>query len=134
MTIRFATSADTVRIIRAIQNKRMDYNTPADVRQDVEQGRLVVAVENNKLLGSVAIVYKPHRGYYAIMRGCIYAKKSKGKGVMGALIDFVLSLGLGDYGATPWNDNPAMCHILEKRGFVYQYTFKKNYDFYKKSA
>ena len=134
MTIRFATTADAIRIILAIQNKRMDYNTPQDVREDVNAGRLIVAEENGKLLGSVAIVYKAHRGYYAIMRMCVYAKTSTGKGVASALVDYVLALGLGTYGATPWNDNPAMIHIFVKRGFEYQYTFKKNYDFYKKNA
>lgn len=134
MTIRQATEKDTIRIIRAIQNKRMDYNTPADVREDVAAGRLFVAEENNKLLGSVAVFYKPHRGYHAITRMCVYSKKSRGKGVASALVDYVLSLGLGEYGATPWNDNPTMCHIFEKRGFEYQYTFNTFYKFYKKSA
>lgn len=134
MTIRYATRQDTIRIIRAIQNKHMDYNTTADVREDVEAGRLIVAEENGKLLGSVAVFYKPHRGYHAITRMCVYSKKSRGKGVASALIDYILSLGLGTLGATPWNDNPAMVHIFEKRGFVYQYTFKKNYKFYKKNA
>lgn len=134
MTVRFATSADTIHIIRAIQNKRMDYNTPQDVREDVNVGRLIVAEENGKLLGSVAIVYKPHRGYYAIMRMCVYAKTSAGKGIASTLIDYVLALNLGTYGATPWNDNPAMIHIFVKRGFEYQYSFKKKYDFYKKNA
>jgi RimJ/RimL family protein N-acetyltransferase len=134
MTIRLATEKDTIRIIRAIQNKHMDYNTTADVRADVAAGRLFVAEENGKLLGSMAVFYKPHRGYYAITRGCVYSKKSRGKGVASALVDYILSLGLGTYGATPWNDNLAMCHIFEKRGFEYQYTFKENYKFYKKSA
>ena len=134
MIIRYATEKDTIRIIRAIQNKRMDYNTPADVREDVKAGHLIVAEENGKLLGSVAVFYKPHRGYYAITRVCVYSKKSHGKGVASALIKYVLSLGLGEYGATPWNDNPAMCHIFEKYGFKYQYTFNTFYRFYKKSA
>lgn len=134
MTIRKATEKDTIRIIRAIQNKHMDYNTPADVREDVKNGVLFVTEENGKLLGSMVVFYKPHRGYYAITRGCVYSKKSRGKGVASALVDYILSLDLGVYGATPWNDNPAMCHIFEKRGFVYQYTFKENYKFYKKSA
>ncbi len=134
MTIRKATEKDTIRIIRAIQNKHMDYNTPADVREDVKNGVLFVAEENGKLLGSMVVFYKPHRGYYTITRGCVYSKKSRGKGVASALVDYILSLDLGVYGATPWNDNPAMCHIFEKRGFVYQYTFKENYKFYKKSA
>lgn len=76
MIIRKATPQDTIRIIRAIQNKHMDYNTPADVREDVNAGRLFVAEENDKLLGSVAVYYKPHREYYAITRMCIYSKKS----------------------------------------------------------
>lgn len=134
MIIRYATEKDTVRIIRAIQNKHMDYNTPADVREDVNAQHLIVAEENGKLLGSVAVFYKPHRGYYAITRVCVYSKKSHGKGVASALIKYVLSLGLGEYGATPWNDNPAMCHIFEKYDFKYQYTFNTFYRFYKKSA
>ena len=134
MIIRQATEKDTIRIIRAIQNKHMDYNTPADVREDVNAQHLIIAEENGKLLGSVAVFYKPHRGYYAITRVCVYSKKSHGKGVASALIQYVLSLGLGEYGATPWNDNPAMCHIFEKYGFKYQYTFNTFYRFYKKSA
>ena len=134
MTIRYALPSDTLHIIRAIQNKKMDYNTAQDVKVDVAAHRLVVAVEGDKILGSVAIVYKPHRGYFAIMRMCVYSKTSKGKGVASALIDFVLALELGEYGATPWSDNPAMIHILVKRGFVYQYTFNENYNYYKKAT
>lgn len=134
MTIRQATENDTIRIIRAIQNKHMDYNTPTDVREDVKNGYLFVAEENGKLLGSMAVFYKSHRKYYAITRCCVYSKKSRGKGVASALVDYILSLNLGTYGATPWDNNPTMCHIFEKRGFEYQYTFKKNYKFYKKNA
>lgn len=39
MNIRYATEQDTIRIIRAIQNKHMDYNTPADVHEDVKNAR-----------------------------------------------------------------------------------------------
>ena len=132
MIIRYATEKDTVRIIRAIQNKHMDYNTTADVREDVKNGYLFVAEENNKLLGSAAVFYKSHRSYYAITRVCVYSKKSCGKGVASALVKYILSLGLGAYGATPWDDNPAMRHIFEKYGFKYQYTFKEHYCFYKR--
>lgn len=134
MTIRFAKREDTIHIIRAIQNKRMDYNTPAQAKEDVNLGRLVVVEENGKLLGSCAIVKDERRGYTAIKRVCVYSSKSRGKGVAQALVGFVCSLGLGTLGATPWNDNPAMCHIFQKFGFEYQYTFLKYYDFYKKNA
>ena len=135
MEIRYATKNDQLSIIRAIQNKHMDYNTPADVKADIAAHRLLIAVDDNgKILGSLAFVYKPHREYTAIMRGCVYSKKSKGKGVMSALVAHIVSMNLGTLGATPWNDNPAMVHIFVKFGFAYQYTFNKNYDFYKKCA
>lgn len=131
MTIRYADIHDFAYIATNIEKRHMDYNTVEDVRNDIEAGRLIVAVENGKVIGSVAIVYKAHRGYTAIMRMCVYAE---GHGVASALIDYILSLGLGNLGATPWDENPVMCHIFEKRGFVYRYTFKKNYKFYEKKA
>ena len=131
MIIRYADIHDFSFIASTIERKGMDYNTVDDVREDINAGRLIVAVEDGKIIGSVAIVYKAHRGYTAIMRMCVYAE---GRGVASALIDYILSLGLGNLGATPWDDNPVMCHIFEKRGFVYRYTFKKNYKFYEKNA
>lgn len=76
MTIRYATNNDTIHIIRAIQNKHMDYNTTSQVKEDVRLGRLIVVEENGKLLGSAAIVYKAHRGYTAITRMCVCIPKS----------------------------------------------------------
>ena len=134
MIIRFANNKDTIRIIRAIQNKHMNYNTPAHVKQDIEARRLIVAEENGKLLGSCAIVEKPAMGYTAIVRVCVYNKKSRGKGIAQMLVNYVCSLGLGALGATPWNDNPTMCHIFEKAGFIYQYTFQKYYEFFLKKG
>ena len=113
MTIRFANNNDLPFIVREIEAHDMDYNTPADVREDIAAGRMIVAEDNGIILASVIVKYKAHRDYYAIMRMCVYSRT---------------------YGATPWDDNPAMLHIFEKRGFVYQYTFKKHYCFYKKSA
>lgn len=130
MTIRFANKNDTIRIIRSIQNKHMDYNTPAHVKADIAAGRLVVIEENGKLLGSCAIVKEEAWDYTAIKRVCVYSSKSRGKGVAQNLIGFVCSLGLGTLGATPWNDNPTMCHIFQKFGFEYQYTFQQYYEFY----
>lgn len=129
MTIRFANIHDFSFIAHNIESRNMDYNTIEDVREDIAAGRLIVAVEDGQIIGSVAIVYKAHRGYTAVMRVCVYAE---GHGVASALINYICSLGLGKLGATPWNDNPAMVHIFEKYGFVYQYTFRKNYMFYER--
>lgn len=89
MTIRFANINDTIRIIRAIQNKHLDYNTPAQVKEDIQKGRLVVVEENGKLLGSCALVEEPAYNYTAIKRVCVYSKKSQGKGVGTVLIQFL---------------------------------------------
>lgn len=129
MTIRFADIHDFSFIAQNVSARGMDYNTVEDVRKDIAAGRLIVAMDNGKILGSVAIVYKAHRGYTAVMRVCTYAE---GQGIASALIEYICSLGLGKLGATPWNDNPAMVHIFEKYGFVYKYTFKENYMFYEK--
>lgn len=131
MIIRYANIHDFTFIAQNVRERHMSYNTVEDVQHDINAGRLIVAVENGKIIGSVAIVYKAHRGYTAIMRMCVYAE---GKGVASALIDYILSLGLGNLGATPWDDNPVMCHIFEKRGFVYRYTFQQNYKFYERRA
>lgn len=134
MTIRFATAADTARVVRALRNKHLDYNTPAQAKEDISLGRLIVAEENGKAIASCAIVPEVNHNYTAIKRMIVYSKKNCGKGIATALINFVCSLGLGDIGATPWNTNPAACHSLEKCGFVYQYTFLTFYNFYKKST
>lgn len=131
MIIRYADIHDFAYIACRVREKGMEYNTVDDVRNDIEAGRLIVAVEDGKIIGSVAILYKAHRGYTAIVRMCVFAE---GQGVASALVRYIDGLGLGNLGATPWDDNPVMCHIFEKAGFVYRYTFKKNYKFYEKKA
>ena len=107
MIIRQATEKDTIHIIRAIQNKHMNYNTPMHIREDIKNGYLFVAEENNKLLGSVAVFYKSHRDYYAITRVCVYSKKSRGKGVASSLIRY--SGGLGEENELPLSWGNAKC-------------------------
>lgn len=134
MNVRKATTEDTLHIVRSLQNKHISYNSVEQAKNDIKNGNLYIAEKDGKILGSVVVAYKEHRNYNAILRLCVYNKKNEGKGIAGALVDYVLSLGLGDYGATPWNTNPAMIHIFKKRGFVFQYAFKNNYQFYKKIA
>lgn len=80
MTIRFATKEDEIRIIRAIQNKHMDYNQPTHVREDIRSNRLIVAEDKGKLLGSCALVYESNFGYHAIKRLCVFRQDFKGQG------------------------------------------------------
>ena len=131
MTIRFATKEDEIRIIRAIQNKHMDYNQPKHVREDIRAHRLIVAESNGKLLGACALVHEPNFDYHAIKRLCVFAKTSRGKGVATALVEWTCNyFSMLNIGATPWTTNPTMCHIFEKLGFEYQYTFDTYYKFY----
>ena len=132
MIIRYATTDDTLRIVRALQNKKLDYNTPQRVKNDIELGRLIIAVEGGKILGQVALEPKPEFDYTGVCRVCVYSKRSQGKGVASALLEFVCGLGIENLGATPWDTNPQMCHLFEKFGFEHQYTFDTHYKFYKK--
>ncbi len=132
-TVRFATAADTLRVVRGLQNKGMNFNTTAQAKADILAGHLLVAEIDGRIVGSLAVVPTAH-GYTGLKRGCVYNKKNQGKGVLSAMFDFALSLGLGDYGCTPWIENTAVIHSLEKRGFHYEKTVCENYLVYVRKA
>ena len=132
MEIRYATDKDLIHIIRAIQNKKLEYNTPTHIKEDIKNNRLIIAVDNNKILGQVALVPKDEFNYIGVCRVCVYSKKNMGKGIASALLEYVCNLGIENLGATPWDTNPSMCHLFEKFDFKYQYTFLEHYCFYKR--
>ena len=134
MTIRYATHADKIHIIRSLQNKKIAYNTTVQAKTDIEKGRLLVAILDDKIVGSLAIVPEPAHNYTALKRLCIYNKKYCGKGIANQLIATASALVSGPIGATPWASNPATIHLFEKNGFTYQYTFLENYKFYLKTS
>ena len=132
MIIRFATEKDKLSAIRSLQKNQTNYNTVAQLKEDISLNRLIVVENNGKLLAKCALVEETSYNYMAIKRLCVFSKKSKGKGIASALVKYVISLNLGVLGATPWEDNEPMKHILEKNGFKFQYTFLDNYCFYKR--
>lgn len=132
MEVRFATEKDKIHAIRALQHNQTPYCTTAQLKEDLELGRLIIIEENGKLLGSCAIVEEPNWGYTAIKRLIVYSKKSRGKGIADKLIKYVISLNLGTVGGTPWKNNSITRHLFEKNGFVFQYCFMENYCFYKR--
>lgn len=132
MIIRFATEKDKLSAIRSLQKNQTNYNTVAQLKEDISLNRLIVAENNGKLLAKCALVEETSYNYIAIKRLCVFSKKSKGKGIASALIKYVISLNLGVLGATPWKDNEPTKHILEKNGFKFQYIFLDNYCFYKR--
>lgn len=132
MIIRFATEKDKLSAIRSLQKNQTNYNTVAQLKEDISLNRLIVVENNGKLLAKCALVEETSYNYMAIKRLCVFSKKSKGKGIASALIKYVISLNLGVLGATPWADNEITRHILEKNGFKFQYMFLDNYCFYKR--
>ena len=134
MIIRFATPSDTIHIVRSLQNKKIEYNTVEQAKNDIKQNRLLIAIIDNKIVGSIAIVPEPVYSYTALKRLCVYNKKYCGKGIANQLIATAASLTPGPVGATPWVSNPATIHLFEKNGFVYQYTFLEKYQFYLKNS
>lgn len=135
MEIRKATTADKKRIICALNNKKISYNTPAHASADIANNNLFVVTDENKLIAQCALVFDTTRQCYYMKRLCVYNKKSQCRGIAQMFIDFFFSLGLESLSVTPWDDNKAMIHILEKNGFQFQYRFLENYlYYYKKNA
>ena len=134
MEIRLATKSDYKSISMSLRNKRISYITPTQAKSDIENNRLFVMVENNKILGQCALVYEPNYSYYAIKRLVVYNKKNCGRGIAERFIKYLSDNTSSDIGCTPWSDNLAMKKLLLRNGFKYQYTFLKNYEFFKKIA
>lgn len=134
MEIRFATIKEIKSITMSIRNKKIDYNTPSMVKKDIEESRLIIAVEDNKILGQLALVDEPRFSYVAIKRLCVYNKKNKGKGIASALIKYACDYTNKPIGASPWTDNSASISLFKKHGFEYQYTYLEKYNFYLKKC
>lgn len=134
MEIRYASAKDTKSITTSIRNKKINYNTPEMVKEDIKKARLIVAVEDGKILGQLAMVEELEWGYVAIKRLCVYNKNNKGKGIASALIRFACEQTDKPLGASPWTENTACRKLFEKHGFKYQYTYLENYNFYLKTC
>ena len=134
MEIRKATNNDYIRIVRSIQNKKIDYITPAHVKEDIANNRQFVMVDNEKVVAILSLVYDTNYNYYAMKRLCVMNKKNQGKGFAKAMLAYVSKQTTEKVGCTPWIDNGAMRHTLEKLGFGLEYIFEKKWCFYSKTA
>jgi len=133
MEIRRAVNADYIKIVRAIQNKGIEYITPAHVREDISLGRQFVMVDNNKVIAILSLVWDAEYGYFAMKRLCVTNKQNKGKGYAQMMLKHVSAQANGKVGCTPWIDNGAMRHSLEKLGFSLEYVFAEKWCFYSKN-
>lgn len=128
-----ADEADYIHIVRAVQNKKLDYLTCAHIRQDISQKCLYKFTENNKIIAICSIVFDEKYQYHAVKRLCIFSIKNKGKHITEKFLDFFSQKGYKKIGCTPWSDNAPMRHILEKKGFVLEYIFSEKWCFYSRS-
>lgn len=133
MTIRKATKSDYIRIVRATQNKHLDYLTANHIATDIALARCYVVEENDKAIATCSLVYDKQHNYHAIKRLAIFRKENKGRHIAEQFISYLLENGgVEKIGCTPWTDNAPMRHILEKMGFSLEYIFAEKWCFYSK--
>lgn len=130
--IRKATAHDYKKIAMALYNKKIPYITAAHSKEDIENNRQYVIEEEGKIIAIVSIVYDAQYNYYAIKRLCVLNKKNNGKGYAFQLLSYCATLPLPKIGCTPWNDNQAMRHMLNKLNFKLEYIFDEKWCFYSK--
>ena len=133
MELRKAETMDWIRIFNAMCHKdEIPFCTPTQVFCDFQAGREYIVVEGNKILATVSLVEEPQYGYTAIKRLCILNKKNQGKGIARFVLREIQRMVKGRIGATPWDDNSKMCHLLESEGFHLEYKFMEKWCFYVK--
>lgn len=118
--------------MRSIQNKHIDYITTEHIKTDVQSGRQYIMEEDGKILAILSLVYDEQFDYYAMKRLCVPNKKNQGKGYAQEMLRFVSQQTTAKVGCTPWVDNGAMRHTLEKLGFTLEYIFAEKWCLYSK--
>lgn len=130
--IRKATAHDYKKIALALYNKKIPYITAAHSKEDIKNNRQYVIEEEGKIIAIVSIVYDAQYNYYAIKRLCVLNKKNNGKGYAFQLLSYCAALSFPKIGCTPWSDNQAMRHMLNKLNFKLEYIFNEKWCFYSK--
>jgi len=135
MRIRVATKEDYLWIARVIGKKNLSYCTANQIKDDFTWNRLYCVYEGDKVLGTFSLVYDEQWDYVAIKRLCVLNKKNHGKGIARFAIHEILRyLHNCKVGATPWEDNTTVRHILEAEGFKMEYKFMEHWCFYVKEV
>ena len=132
MKIRLATQTDVYKIRNAVRRKNLLYCTPYQIADDFTNKRLYCVYEGDKVLVTLSLVPEPDYGYTAVKRLCILNKKNQGKGIARFALHEIQRMVSGRIGATPWEDNTAVRHILETEGFKMEYKFMGHWCFYSK--
>ena len=134
MELRKANKYDFIKINNAISKKNIPYCRSEQICSDYARERLYAVVEGDKVFATLSVIEEPFYGYTAIKRLCILNKKNQGKGIARFAIREIQKVITGKIGATPWEDNDAMRHILESEGFKLEYKFAGNWCFYSREV
>ena len=134
MRIRLATQTDVYKIRNAVRRKNLLYCTPYQIADDFTNKRLYCVYEGDKVLATLSLVAEPEYGYTAVKRLCILNKKNQGKGIARFALHEIQRMVSGRIGATPWEDNTAVRHILEAEGFKMEYKFDGHWCYYVKEC
>ena len=134
MELRKTTRKDLMKVCRAIGYKtNLPYIRVEDAMFDFLHDRIYVVAEGEKVLATISLVPEPDYEYTAVKRLCILNKKNQGKGIARFALHEVQRMVSGRIGATPWEDNTPMRHLLEVEGFILQYVFDERWCFYAKN-
>lgn len=114
-----------------IRGKRLDYLTTTHIVNDLRHEYMYVAEYKGKIVAFCSIVNGHDPEYYGLKRLFIPNKKYRHRGVGDALLHHIIWL-YPRVGATPWEDNIPMRKLLERHGFVYQYTFNHIWMYYRR--
>lgn len=134
MELRKASRKDLMKVCHAIGYKtNLPYIRVEDAMSDFMNDRLYVVAEGEKVFVTVSLVEEPNYGYTAIKRLCVLNKRNCGKGLARFALHELQKVVDSKIGATPWEDNLTMRHLLESEGFHLEYIFNTVWCFYSKT-
>ena len=134
MILRKANHADLMKVVNALRYKDLPYITKVMANYDYNHNRLFVVAEENKVYATLSMVEEKEYGYTAVKRLCILNKKNQGKGIARFALHEIQKEVKGRIGATPWDNNDTMKHLLETEGFKMEYKFMEHWCFYVKEV
>lgn len=132
MVIRRAENSDFP-AINLILKSEIDYITPYHIRKDIQEKRLFIGIENENVIAILSLVPEMEYNYIAMKR-LLVAEGYHGKGYAQQMIDYASKQVIGKVGCTPWVNNAAMCHMMEKLNFHLEYIFNEKWCYYVKQV
>lgn len=129
LEFRKATLDDYLRIMFKLRRWDISFVSDYLITSDFNAGRLYVVGSKHVPFATISLVPEPDWGYTAMKRLVVF---KPGQGIGRFAIQSAQLEVKGKIGATPWDDNNCMCHLLESEGFRMEYKFMEKWCFYSK--